>query len=109
MAYDQELAMRIAQRLALEPDLTQKRMFGGLAFLLGGQMAVAATGEGLLLRIDPAQREELITDLRAEPFVMRGRPLAGWLAVQLDASVTDAELDRWLGLGVTYVRGLPPK
>ncbi len=109
MAYDTELAERIAQHLAGEPDLTEKRMFGGLAFLLAGHMAVAATDEGLLLRIDPAQRDELTTDPAAEPFVMQGRPMAGWLGVQMNAAVPDEELARWVDLGVAYVRTLPPK
>ena len=109
MAYDKELAERVAQRLGGEPDLTEKRMFGGLAFLLGGQMAVAAIENGVMLRIDPDQREALIADPRVGPMVMQGRELAGWLTVELDAATPDAELDRWLAIGVAYVRTLPPK
>lgn len=110
MAYDTVLAERIAQRLADEPDLTEKRMFGGLAFLLSGHLAVAASSKGgLLLRIDPEQRAELIEDPLAGPFVMQGREMAGWLRVDLDDAVADEELDRWVDLGVAYVRTLPPK
>jgi TfoX/Sxy family transcriptional regulator of competence genes len=109
VAYDTGLADRIREHLAGEPDLTEKRMFGGLAFLLGGQMAVAAGSHGgLLLRIDPERRDELLSDPRAEPMVMQGRELAGWLTV--DTSGTDdTELGRWVEHGVAYVRTLPPK
>lgn len=109
MAYDKVLAERMARVLADEPDLQEKRMFGGLAFLLGGHMAVAATRGGLLLRISPEQREELLEDPRASPFVMQGRELAGWLDVELDGAVGDAELARWVRIGADYVRTLPPK
>ncbi len=95
--------------LADEPDLTEKRMFGGLAFLLGGHMAVAASSHGVLMvRIDPGRREELLADSRAAPMEMRGRELAGWLLVDLD-SADDAELANWVDVGVSYARTLPPK
>lgn len=110
MAYDTELAERLAARLAGEPDLTEKRMFGGLAFLLSGHLTVAASGHGgMLLRIDPAQQEALLQDPLAAPFVSQGREMAGWLRVDLDAAAPDEDLHRWVGLAVAYVRTLPPK
>ena len=84
-------------------------MFGGLAFLVAGHMAVCATNGGLMVRIDPAQGDALLADPRASRMVMQGRELAGWLLVDLDESATDEELERWISYGVDYVRSLPPK
>lgn len=109
MVYDVGLAERMREVLASEPALAEKRMFGGLAFLVAGHMAVCATRGGLMLRIDPAQADALLADARASRFVMKGRELAGWLLVDLDESTTDEELERWIGYGVAYVRSLPPK
>ena len=110
MAYDEELAERLRAVLAREKGLTEKRMFGGLAFLLGGHMAVAASGKGgLLLRCDPAETESLVAEAGAGPFVMRGKEMDGWLYVATDAVEDDAALQRWVSHGVDYVRGLPPK
>ena len=110
VAYDEELADRLREHLATEPDLTEKKMFGGLAFLLAGHMAVATSGQGgLLLRVDPTRAERLTGQPAAQPMVMRGRELTGWLHVEVDASVTDEELGRWVDEGVTFVRSLPPK
>jgi len=110
MAYDEELAERLRAVLAREKGLTEKRMFGGLAFLLGGHMAVAASGKGgLLLRCDPAVTETLVTEPGAGRFVMRGKEMDGWLYVAPDAVEDDAALQRWISHGVDYVRGLPPK
>jgi hypothetical protein len=110
VAYDTDLADRLREALAGEPDVIEKRMFGGLAFLVGGHMAVAASGQGgLLLRVDPARTAELLAQPRAHRFVMRGREMDGWLRVDLDGGAADAELGRWVGLGVAHVRTLPPK
>jgi TfoX/Sxy family transcriptional regulator of competence genes len=110
MAYDEELADRIRELVAGEPDLTEMKMFGGLAFLIGGNMSVAASGQGgLLLRVDPEQTEGLASEPHAEPFVMRGRPMAGWLRVDAEGARTDEQLRRWVAIGVTYARSLPPK
>ena len=110
MAYDEELAERLRAVLAREKGLTEKRMFGGLAFLLGGHMAVAASGKGgLLLRCDPAVTETLVTEPGAGRFVMRGKEMDGWLYVATEAVEDDAALQRWVSHGVDYVRGLPPK
>ncbi len=108
MAYDEGLAERVRAAVAGEAGLSEKRMFGGVAFLLGGNMAVASGRGDLLLRVDPAETDALVTDPRAERAVMRGRPLDGWLRV--DAQVLgDDELNRWIARGVAYARTLPPK
>ena len=110
MSYDVELADRLRELLASEPSVEEKRMFGGVAFLLNGHMAVGAIGKGgLMLRVDPAQTESLLADPRARPFEMRGRPTAGWLRIDLDGSASDDELAQWIQHGLTYVRALPPK
>ncbi|HEV7204274.1 MAG TPA: TfoX/Sxy family protein [Jatrophihabitans sp.] len=110
MAYDRELANRLREVLAAEPDLTEKAMFGGLAFLINGNMAVSASGRGgLLLRVDPADTEALGADPHAAPFVMRGRAMDGWLRIDVAGIDADADLQRWAAVGVTYARSLPPK
>lgn len=110
MAYDKWLAERIREQLAAEPGLTEKRMFGGLAFLLNGNMAVSASGQGgLLLRVDPAETDELAGKPHAQRFVMRGRDMRGWLRVDADAIDSDAEFAAWVARGVTYARSLPAK
>jgi TfoX-like protein len=103
MAYDEELAEQVR---ALVPDGTaEKKMFGGLAFLIGGNMAVAASGQGgLLVRVDPAASDELVRTTRAETMVMRGRAMPGWLRV--DAG---GDLAEWVARGVGYAGTLPPK
>ncbi|HET7802372.1 MAG TPA: TfoX/Sxy family protein [Humibacillus xanthopallidus] len=108
MAYDHELADRIREIVLGEENLTEQRMFGGLAFLVNGNMAVAASGEGgLLVRVDPAAADEWIDQDGVTPMVMRGREMRGWLRVRAGL---DAEgLDEWAWRGVTYARSLPPK
>jgi hypothetical protein len=110
MTYDEDLAARLRDELAGEPGLTERRMFGGLAFLLGGHMAVAASGQGgLMVRVPPERSEELVAGSAAEPMVMKGRPMAGWLVLPTDAVTDDAELARWVAVGRDFVRTLPPK
>jgi TfoX/Sxy family transcriptional regulator of competence genes len=110
MAYDEQLADRIREQLEDEADLTEKRMFGGLAFLINGNMAVSASGQGgLLLRVDPGQTEQLAAEPRARRFVMRGREMDGWLRVDTDGLDSDAEFAEWVSRGVAYARTLPPK
>jgi TfoX/Sxy family transcriptional regulator of competence genes len=110
MAYDEDLANRIRELVADEPGLTEKKMFGGLAFLIGGNMSVSASGQGgLLLRIEPEQTEELVAKPHAQPFVMRGRAMDGWLRVEPDGIKTKRQLERWVQRGVSYARSLPPK
>jgi hypothetical protein len=110
VAYDTDMAHRIRECLSAEPDLTEKPMFGGLAFLLAGHMVVAASGRGgLMLRVDPARADDLLADPRASRMVMRGREMDGWLRVDVDADAEPDDLRRWVGTGVSYVRTLPPK
>lgn len=110
MAYDEELAQRIRALLTFDPDVVEKKMFGGLAFLVGGHMSVAASGSGgLLLRTDPADTEELLGQPWVEPFVMRGRAMDGWVRVAAEGAEDEAELRRWVEIGVGYARSLPPK
>ena len=110
MAYDEELANRIRAQLGDEPDLTEKQMFGGLAFLVGGNMAVAASGQGgLLVRVDPAQTDELVSSTNARRMEMRGREMDGWLRVGAGDVEDDSELARWVRTGVEYAGSLPAK
>lgn len=110
MAYDVQLADRIRSALETEMGLAEKRMFGGLAFLIHGNMAVAAGGQGgLLLRIDPAQADSLTAEPHVRRFEMRGREMNGWLRVDPEAVVSDEDLRRWVAQGITYARSLPPK
>jgi TfoX/Sxy family transcriptional regulator of competence genes len=110
MAYDEDLANRIRELVANEDGLTEKRMFGGLAFLIGGNMSVSASSQGgLLLRVDPAETEALLAEPHAEPFVMRGRAMDGWLRVDPEGLRTKRELERWVARGVAYARSLPAK
>jgi TfoX/Sxy family transcriptional regulator of competence genes len=106
MAYDEELADRIRDLVAAEDGLTEQKMFGGLAFLVNGNMAVAASGQGgILVRVDPAESAHLVETTPAEEMVMRGRSMAGWL--RLDPA--DDELAGWVRRGVSFARSLPTK
>ena len=110
MAYDEHLAARIRELLGDEPRLTEQRMFGGLAFLIGGHMSVAVSSAGgLLLRIDPDETDALVKKPHAKPFEMRGREMDGWLRIAPEGVGTKAQLERWVGRGVSYARSLPPK
>ena len=110
MGYDEDLADRIRELLASESDLTEMKMFGGLAFLIAGNMAVAASGQGgLLVRVDPEQSDALVATTSARPMEMRGRQMQGWLRVDSERVRTRSELANWVELGRTYARSLPPK
>ncbi|HZT85047.1 MAG TPA: TfoX/Sxy family protein [Gaiellaceae bacterium] len=110
MAYDEHLAERIRALVGERADLTEKKMFGGLAFLVGGNMAVAASGQGgLLVRVDPEQSEGLVARTPARPMEMRGREMAGWLRVDTADVGDDPALAEWVGRGVSYAASLPPK
>jgi TfoX/Sxy family transcriptional regulator of competence genes len=110
MAYDEELADRIRELLVDEPDLAEKKMFGGLAFLIGGNMAVGASGQGgILVRVDPEQSDELVDSTSARPMEMRGREMQGWLRVDSDELGAKRELAKWVELGRDYARSLPAK
>ena len=110
MAYDEELAARIRELVGSGSDVTEQKMFGGLAFLIGGNMAVAASGQGgVLVRADPEQSEALVATTDARLMEMRGRPMQGWLRVDPEHVRTKSELARWVDLGATYARSLPRK
>ena len=110
MAYDEDLANAIREALAGEPGVTEQRMFGGLAFLIGGHMAVAASGQGgLMLRVDPGDTAALLEEPHAQPFEMRGRQMDGWLRVDAAGVRTQEDLEPWVRRGVAYARSLPPK
>jgi hypothetical protein len=110
VAYDEDLADRIRGVLATEHDVIEKKMFGGLAFLISGNMSVSASGQGgILLRCDPVETDALVNEAHAERFVMRGRAMDGWLRVESEGLDDDADLRRWVDVGVTYARSLPPK
>ena len=110
MAYDEELADRIRALVADEPDLTEQKMFGGLAFLVGGNMAIAASGQGgLLVRVEPAESDALVAGTNARLMEMRGRRMRGWLRVDAADVSTKRELERWVKRGAAYARSLPAK
>ncbi len=110
MPYDVELADRLRDAVGHLDGIAEKRMFGGLAFLLHDRLAVCASGQGgLLLRCDPTETEQLIGTPGVERFVMKGRPMNGWLHVEDAVVATDAALAHWAAIGTTYASGLPPK
>jgi TfoX N-terminal domain len=110
VAYDEGLADRIRELVGTEADLTEQKMFGGLAFLIGGNMAVAASGQGgVLVRVDPSRSEALLATTNARLMEMGGRRMQGWLRVAPEDVRTKRQLARWVGLGVTYARSLPAK
>jgi len=110
VAYDEKLAERLRELLHGEEGLTEKQMFGGLAFLINGNMSVSASGQGgLLLRVDPKETDALLDEPGAEPFVMRGRSMQGWLRIAPEGVRTRRQLERWAKRGVGYARSLPPK
>jgi hypothetical protein len=110
MAYDEELADRIRWLIGDDPDLTEKKMFGGLAFLIRGNMAIAASGQGgAMIRVDPQDSHALLTSTSATMVEMRGRLMPGWLRVNTDDLRTDSELSPWVERGTSYARSLPPK
>ena len=110
VAYDEQLADRIRTLLVDEAGVAERKMFGGLAFLIGGNMAVAASGQGgILVRVDPAGSEALVATTSATPMEMRGRAMAGWLRVPAEDVRTKRQLERWVRLGVGYARTLPVK
>ena len=110
MAYDEDLANRIRELVAGEPDLTEKKMFGGLAFLVGGNMSVAASGQGgLMVHVDAEDTDTLLAKPHARPFEMRGREMRGWLRVDPEGLRTKRQLAPWVKRGVAHARSLPAK
>jgi len=110
MAYDEHLADRIRELIAGERRVTEQRMFGGLAFLVGGNMAIAASGQGgVLVRVDPEKADALVARTAAKRAVMRGRPMKGWLRIAPDHVRTKRQLATWVDRGASYARALPAK
>jgi hypothetical protein len=110
VAYDEALAARIRTLIGSEPGLTEQKMFGGLAFLVNGNMSVAASGQGgILVRTEPGESDALVASSPAYPMEMRGRQMAGWLRVDAADVDSDAELGAWVERGVGYARTLPAK
>ena len=110
MAYDEDLAARVRKLVSGQTGLTEKKMFGGLAFLIGGNMAVGVSGQGgILVRVDPDESDALVARTPAEPMEMRGRSMRGWLRVEPEEVAGDAELAEWVDRGTAYARSLPAK
>jgi|tagenome__1003787_1003787.scaffolds.fasta_scaffold17131209_1 TfoX/Sxy family transcriptional regulator of competence genes len=109
MAYDEDLAERVRERLAGEEDITERAMFGGLAFLLRGNMAVGITGEDLMVRVGPDASDDALERPHTRPFDMTGRPMKGWILVAPDGARGDEELADWVAQGVAFARSLPAK
>lgn len=110
MAYDEDLADRIRELIGGEPGVVEKRMFGGLAFLVWGHMSVTASREGgLMVRVAPEDTEKLLTEAHTRIFEMRGRPMQGWLRIDADGLQTLDELAPWVWRGVGFARSLPRK
>jgi TfoX/Sxy family transcriptional regulator of competence genes len=110
VAYDEDLAYRIRELLGPERGIEERKMFGGLAFLVGGNVAIAASGQGgVLVRVDPEKSDRLVDSTNAEQAVMRGRPMPGWLRVAGEDVVTKRQLQKWVQLGATYARSLSTK
>jgi TfoX N-terminal domain len=109
VAYDEQLASRLRELIGAEPGLTEKKMFGGLAMLLDGNMAVGVHGQALIVRTDPSQQERLLAEPGARVFDMTGRPMRGWLLVDPAGHAADEDLRRWVDRGLGYARALPPK
>jgi TfoX/Sxy family transcriptional regulator of competence genes len=109
MAFDEALAARVRQVLGDTEGLSEKRMFGGLAFLVSGNMACGVHGEDLILRIDPQEGEAMLGEPHVRLFDMTGRPMKGWVLVGPAALATDDDLSSWVAKGVRFASSLPPK
>ena len=110
MAYEEKLAARIRDLLGDEPGVTEQKMFGGLGFLVHGNMAIGASSQGgALVRVDPAESDVIVAASSARPMEMRGREMRGWLRVDAESLRTKRELAKWVGLGTAYARSLPAK
>lgn len=110
MAYDEDLANRVRELLGSERGVDEKRMFGGLAFLINGNMSVAVSGQGgLMVRVPPDDTAKLLERDHVSPMVMAGRETRGWLRVAVDGVKTKRQLASWVTRGVGYARGLPAK
>jgi TfoX/Sxy family transcriptional regulator of competence genes len=110
MAVDQQLADRVREIVAASGEFSERKMFGGLAFMVGGYMAVAASREGgIMVRVDPAETDAMLAKPFCRPMEMRGKPLDGWVRVDADGIATKRQLERWVARGLTYARAQPPR
>jgi TfoX/Sxy family transcriptional regulator of competence genes len=110
MAYDGHLADRVREIVSASGEFSERKMFGGLAFMVGGHMAVAVSREGgIMVRVDPAETDALLAKPFCRPFQMRGKPIDGWLRVDADGVRTKRQLDRWVMRGVRYAGAQPPQ
>ena len=109
MAYDEDLARRVREQLAAEPGVTEKAMFGGLAFLLNGNMAVGLSGEELMVRVGPNASDDALERPHTRPFDMTGRPMKGWILVAPEGVADERQLAGWVAQGVGFARSLPAK
>ena len=110
MAVDQQLADRVREIVAASGEFSERKMFGGLAFMVGGYMAVAASrAGGIMVRVDPAETDAMLAKPFCRPMEMRGKPLDGWVRVDADGIATKRQLERWVARGLTYARAQPPR
>lgn len=109
MAYDDQLAERVRALLDERSDVTEKQMFGGIAFLVAGNMSVGVNGDDLIVRVSPEEGEQLLSEPGARRMDFTGRPMKGWLFVNPEATAEEADLERWVRRGEAFAAGLPPK
>jgi hypothetical protein len=109
MAYNETLTQRIRNALGPLPGMVEKKMFGGIGFILNGNMAVGVLGDDLLVRISPDESDTALADPFVRAFAMTGRPMKGWVMVAPGGCESDAQLQGWIKRGVAYARALPPK
>jgi hypothetical protein len=109
MAFDETLAQRIRQRLGKRRGLIEKKMFGGIGFMLGGNMACGVHGQDMIVRVDPEETDKALGEPHTRQFDLTGRPMKGWILVEPTGLGTDALLGKWVGVGAEYAESLPPK
>ena len=109
MAYDEDLAQRMRQALAVIPDIDEKKMFGGIGFMLNGNMACGVNKDDLIVRVGPEAYKNTLTEPHTKEFDMTGRPMTGWVVVKPEGYETDEALKGWVQRGVDFALTLPPK
>lgn len=109
MAFDTKLADRIRAALGERKGLTEKKMFGGIGFMLGGNMACGVHGEQMIVRLDPAETDDALARPHTRRFDLTGKPMKGWILMEPAGVATDDDLTRWVSVGAKYAESLPPK
>jgi TfoX/Sxy family transcriptional regulator of competence genes len=109
MAYDEQLAERVRDGLALREDVAERKMFGGIAFMLGGNMACGVLGEDLIVRVGPEEHERSLGEAHTRPFDFTGRPMKGFVVVSPDGTASDEQLADWVEAGADFAASLAPK